>query len=508
MSKGFIGTYTKGDATYAEHCIAKRIDGKKCNIKSNLGRVIDLDNGIFKSRERGFYKFSIDSGYEEIDQSCYIPIRPSLLDLAFGDIWLFDQIIRLSGFRLAIEDALSDYKLSDTLFSIIAFKILDRGYSLSHAEDWFENSFAKILYPSANLHSQRISEFYLHLGQEEIFRKIFSSYLAFLGEHELIGNGCIFDSTGLENWINFYYTAVNNHNGVISDEMRLIYAIDRTTGMPIYFRYVPGNILDVSTMINTIREINTYRIDINYLILDAGYYSEENLKSLIDAEIPFLIRAKNNLKITKDLIIKNHYQLCDINNMILYNNRALFVKKSIINVFSKQTYAYLFCDPDKLSKEFSHFAVKVLNDPNIDFESKKKIFLSKGQFILLSSENLDVNDILPLYYTRQSIEQIFDIGKNNADLLPLRTHTIETCRGHLMASFLSIASYVLTIKQFKTLNMSPISIYHKMKNLRIKFYNNNDFIINERDKSMNNIIKNTPFALPKTKNDFLFKKNK
>jgi hypothetical protein len=47
-----------------------------------------------------------------------------------------------------------------------------------------------------------------------------------------------------------------------------------------------------------------------------------------------------------------------------------------------------------------------------------------------------------------------------------------------------------------------------MKNLMIKFYNNNDFIINERDKSMNNIIKNTPFALPKTKNDFLFKKNK
>jgi len=43
-------------------------------------------------------------------------------------------------------------------------------------------------------------------------------------------------------------TAVNNHNGVISNEARLILVGDRRSGLPLYFRYVAGNIVDVSTL--------------------------------------------------------------------------------------------------------------------------------------------------------------------------------------------------------------------------------------------------------------------
>jgi hypothetical protein len=39
---------------------------------------------------------------------------------------------------------------------------------------------------------------------------------------------------------------------------------------------------------------------------------------------------------------------------------------------------------------------------------------------------METSEILPLYYTRQQIEQIFDIGKNYADLLPLRVQSEDT----------------------------------------------------------------------------------
>ncbi|MDR1597602.1 MAG: transposase [Holosporales bacterium] len=56
----------------------------------------------------------------------------------------------------------------------------------------------------------------------------------------------------------------------------------------------------------------------------------------------------------------------------------------------------------------------------------------------MSSENIDAKDILKVYYTRQSIEQIFDTQKNNVDLLPLRAHSEITFRGHLMLTFLML----------------------------------------------------------------------
>jgi transposase len=52
---------------------------------------------------------------------------------------------------------------------------------------------------------------------------------------------------------------------------------------------------------------------------------------------------------------------------------------------------------------------------------------------------METSEILPLYYTRQQIEQIFDIGKNYADLLPLRVQSEDTFRGHLMLTFMATA---------------------------------------------------------------------
>jgi hypothetical protein len=58
-----------------------------------------------------------------------------------------------------------------------------------------------------------------------------------------------------------------------------------------------------------------------------------------------------------------------------------------------------------------------------------------GLFMLISSENIPEHEILPLYSTRQQIEQVSDVGKNNADLLPLSIQSEETFQGHLTLTF-------------------------------------------------------------------------
>ena len=62
-----------------------------------------------------------------------------------------------------------------------------------------------------------------------------------------------------------------------------------------------------------------------------------------------------------------------------------------------------------------------------------------GVIIIISSEDIEIEEILLLYYTRQQVEQVFDLGKNNADILSLCIQNENTFRGHLMLTFLATA---------------------------------------------------------------------
>jgi hypothetical protein len=116
-----------------------------------------------------------------------------------------------------------------------------------HAKEWWSGNYASLLFPNANLTSQRISDFLVDIGEEEALRGFFNAYIPIVGGSSDKTN-ILIDSTGLPNNIHFPFTAVSNHNGVISNEVRLIYVSQLETGIPIYFRYCPGNVIDVSTL--------------------------------------------------------------------------------------------------------------------------------------------------------------------------------------------------------------------------------------------------------------------
>jgi hypothetical protein len=107
--------------------------------------------------------------------------------------------------------------------------------------------YASVLFPKAHLQSQRLSEFLVQLGNEENQRRFFVKYFECL-YGKSVTTGIVIDSSGLPNASRMSITQISNHNGEISFEARLIYVLDRKNGMPIYFRYCPGNIVDVSTL--------------------------------------------------------------------------------------------------------------------------------------------------------------------------------------------------------------------------------------------------------------------
>jgi len=65
-------------------------------------------------------------------------------------------------------------------------------------------------------------------------------------------------------------TAMNNHNGLISNVTKLVMAVERQRAMPSNFRYNAGKIKNVDPIRLTMAEQKAYRARNGYAIADAG----------------------------------------------------------------------------------------------------------------------------------------------------------------------------------------------------------------------------------------------
>jgi hypothetical protein len=176
--------------------------GSKVNQKylGNLGRVIDKDNGIFQSRERGMFRYTVEEGFCELPDA-YSKRQSSMkeeqLILDFGDSFFLSQYLKQQIFRDAFYQILPDQ--IDTLLSLVFYRILTDKKANCYADTWWQGNYASMLYPKAKLASQRVSEFLADVGSEEVQRRFFQEYFRILyGEQGT--TGILIDSSGLPIW--------------------------------------------------------------------------------------------------------------------------------------------------------------------------------------------------------------------------------------------------------------------------------------------------------------------
>jgi len=477
----------------------------------NLGRVINREKGIFTNRERGVFCYTLEKGITEVNPEDLDVLHPTMgasptqheqerLILDFGDSYILDQYVKKNPVLEAIRGILPGEQ--DTLFSLLFYRILTDKKANYYATTWWCGNYARLLFPTAQLASQRISEFLVRLGDEGVQRAFFDRYLGILyGHRDERAAAILIDSSGLPNASGMSITQLNNHNGDVSLEIRLVYVVDRRSGMPIYFRYCPGNIIDVSTLCTTIAELHEYNVNVEYAIVDAGYFSEPNVKDLYKNGIHFVTRLAPNRKIFKDVTENLLDDIISTKYAIRYGGRLVYIKKAKIDVYGYEGYAYAGVDMDARSPQIKRTTFNCMDDKLSSEETDRRI-ARLGVFMLISSDDMDVKDILPLYYTRQQIEQVFDITKNNADMLPLRTHTEDTFRGHLMLTFLAtviiqkLQRDILTLRK-KGDKTNPEGAFMILRNQKCKVYNDN-IVPQEAVKDINAIYKLLGIDCPTT----------
>ena len=485
---------TKGNYKYAKvPGISYRENGKiRKKGTIYLGRVIDEKNFIFFSKDRGVFKFDpvnnlfLDAPENYTGQLKNDQRKKPTLILDFGDSYFLSQLIRNIKYDEVIEAI--GYKNSDTIYSMIMFYILTN-YSCMHCNTWYEGNFAKILYPNADLHSQRISEFLKFLGREDVRQKFFRAHIEWLKKNICNDPAIVIDSTGLPNDIDIELPIVSNHNGKISNEVRMVSAVQRDSGYPLIFRAIPGNINDVSTLSTTITTLGEYSVNTDFTLLDAGYVSDKNIDELYEANIDFVARLPEKLKnLHKSIVESGISDLKTSNNLIEFMGRFVYVKDVECRVGTKQNTAYAFLcydvaaasdENDKTIANAKKLSKKKLKEKHSDFH---KIFETSGIFIILSSLPFKREEILNVYYNRLIVEQYFDLGKGLSRLIPLRVHSEDRVLGHLLLCQIAATINLYVQKTLELSYNNSVELYLGLRNQKCTVYSTR-IITNEAQSS-------------------------
>lgn len=418
------------------------------------------------------------------------PEKKEKLILDFGDTYLLYEFLKKTKLRELIEKTFG--KKTNYLLALLFYRLCYPS-AMMHAKTWYEGNIARLMFKDINLSSQRISDFLKKIGDEHLQREFFKEYIQTFVKPE---KGVIIDTTALPNQIHIPLNMWGYHDEEINKQIKLLLICDKETSLPLFFRYLPGNIADVSSLHMTVKELKKYGIGEYFILLDAGFFSENNIKGAYFEHLSFLIRLPSSRKLYKDLIRKETMDLERICNAVIYGKRGLFIKQKKVDLFGKKAYAHVVLDPERKGNETKKLLLKVMDDESLREEKETEFkLLKKGIMVLISSFEIKKDEVVPLYYMRQMIEKLFAFSKADLKLIPLRVHREETLRGFLFLLFLALIFFVFLKREIGK-NYTVEEILLKMRNLKCKVFEE-DVLVQEVGRGQKDILGELGIIVPK-----------
>ena len=118
----------------------------------------------------------------------------------------------------------------------------------------------------------------------------------------------LIDSTGLPYSSHFRITSIELNKQDNCSALRLLYAVQQQTGLPLALPYVhpvydEGS--DAATVVDTIAALKEQGINITAVNLVKGYYGPKDITVLYQNKVAFLQRLPKHCKLYKQLVEKN-----------------------------------------------------------------------------------------------------------------------------------------------------------------------------------------------------------
>jgi len=253
-----------------------------------IGKMVD---GLFVPNKNYLLQQALDAVQHKESESGI----PAVFQRNFcGATWLFDEI----GRKLGIADDLKACfpETWKQILSIAYYLILEDRNPLSRFPRWATNH----RHPFAALiPSQRSSDLF-GLITEEAKRQFFVLQAKRRMETEYLA----YDTTSISSYSNLIkqvrYGKNKDHDHLPQINLALLYG--ETSRLPVYYRKLPGNINDVVTIRQLLADIDYMALEKVKLVMDRGFYSEDNINSLYHNHLKFLIGVRVSLKFVQDVL--------------------------------------------------------------------------------------------------------------------------------------------------------------------------------------------------------------
>lgn len=454
-------SYVTGQKYHCKHVVRER-----------LGKILYLSNdkrsGIFQSPSRGlvFYDAGTDSFSDvapDDDRLAGSPIlAQSRKHTIFGDAYLLLTFMKKQGLIPVLHSVFHKDADFQRLIGHILYGILRLGSKIP-CNDFLLRSVASHLLTDVNVESFKSdSRFFTMMGDDQTRLAFFKSFVQYMRKRNPdFGRGCYVDSTPLPNDIhNNPFNALCSHGtGGATLQMRLVLVLDEESGLPVWYDIIPGNVLDLSTTMDVVNDVAvSLDIDIESLVLDAGYVSKELLNAFHIGSPKTIIGRmparkgfpyKTLYHECKPLISRGKYEF-------LRNQHNYFGYRKEITVFNQPEYAYVYVDRENALNGLRKYMQENEEEYEKMLDRDKDWYCVKfGYFVLISNRKLEPREMLSEYFERTDIECVFKTSKDYLGLLPLSKWTAEAVRGKIL---LDIINTIIVLQLRKVIDEKGYSI--------------------------------------------------
>ena len=271
-------------------------------------------------------------------------------------------------------------------------------------------------------------------------------------------------------------------------QINLALLFGEESGLPFYYRKLPGNITDVKTVKQLMTEFDVMGYKKVSVILDRGFYSRDNVNALFKNHQKFIIGAKLSLNYVKTVLEKERdnlklwgnletqfgtYGLC---RTIEWDYEQERPYKGDTIKGKRRAYLLLFYNPEKAAKDqadMNEYLTSLYNDliSNTQKEYRMKDYdkyfevtetpkrgrkvkpredamlgatRNYGYFALLTNGVHDPFDALSLYRSKDIVEKGFGNLKERLNFRRLQVSSELALNGKLFVEFIALIylSYV------------------------------------------------------------------
>lgn len=363
---------------------------------------------------------------------------------------------------------------------VIAIQRFFYSSPLKNMQTHFNYSSLSDEFPQINLSPKTSSEILRVVGADRSRVVDFLRKLMIGSEHLIVDLTAIYSQT--ENAS--YPTLGRNSQNEYLPQINMLLLFSKDKNKPIYFRLLPGSIVDISSIKLTLEESE---INNAVFVGDKAFYSESNVISIRSFVSRYILPLRRNLTMIDYSPTKSNTKK-SFDGHFFFEERVIWYKEKKHN----DNRIILFLDEslklseqrgflERIKAETSEFTIE-------DFHEKENTF---GTISIITNTTYSAEEVYSYLKSRLNIECAFDTFKNTLDADKTYMRTDHHFQGWCFINFLSLYLYysiyglLLSNKLLNKFSPKDI-IMHFSKVHKIKLSNKE--IITEIPKKVRDLI--------------------